>query len=131
MYTNHAYSIISAFTMTDAKYDEKMIMMRSLHGQTLYDGKWKANDPEWTDELVSQVPLGIDPRKSQSEGIFVVPLSILSSIGSKSCIDRIYFAHDRDNEGYVSTWHDHILSDLSDTKQKSDYSYYSFTPPKS
>jgi len=66
MYTNHAYSIISAFTMTNAKYDEKMIMMRSLHGQNLYDGKWKANDPEWTDELVSQVPLGIDPRKSES-----------------------------------------------------------------
>ena len=95
--------------MTDAKYAEKMILMRNLHGSSLYDGKWKADDPEWTDELVSQVPLGIDPRKSQSEGIFVVPLSILSSIGSKSCIDRIYFAHDRDDEGYVSTWHDHIL----------------------
>jgi len=131
MYTNHAYSIISAFTMTDKKYAEKMILMRNLHGESLYDGKWKADDPEWTDELVSQVPLGIDPRTSQSEGIFVVPLSILSSIGSKSCVDRIYFAHDRDDEGYVSTWHDHILSDSLDKANNNDYSYYSFTPAKS
>jgi phage tail tape-measure protein len=65
MYTNHAYSIISAFTMTNTKYAEKMIMMRSLHGETLYDGKWKASDPAWTDELAAQVPLGIDPRKSE------------------------------------------------------------------
>jgi hypothetical protein len=61
----------------------------------------------------------------------VAPLSILSGSGSKSCLDRIYFAHDRDDEGYVSTWHDHILEDLSDKKQKNEYSYYSFTPPKS
>ena len=131
MYTNHAYSIISAFTMTNDKYDEKMIMMRNLHGRTLYGGKWSASDPDWSDELVSQVPLGIDPRKSESQGIFVAPLSILSSVGSRSCVNRIYFAHDRDNEGYVSTWHDHILSDLPDEKQKSDYSYFTFTPPKS
>jgi hypothetical protein len=130
MYTNHAYSIISAFTMTDAKYAEKMIMMRSLHGGTLYDGKWKASDPEWTDELASQVPLGIDPRTSESSGIFVAPLSVFSSIGGRSCLDRMYYAHDRDDEGYVSTWHDHILEDLSG-KQQNDYNYYSFTPPKS
>jgi hypothetical protein len=131
MYTNHAYSMISAFTMKDAKYDEKMIMMRNLHGKTVYGGKWSASDKEWTDELVSQVPLGVDPRKSESQGIFVAPFAVLSSLGSKSCLDRFYFAHDRDNEGYVSTWHDHILTDLPDTKQKSDYSYFSFTPPKS
>ena len=52
--------------MTDSDYEEKMVMMRSLHGETVYDGKWKASDPAWTDELASQVPLGIDPRKSES-----------------------------------------------------------------
>ena len=123
--------MISAFTMTDDKYDEKMIMMRNLHGKSLYGGKWSASDEAWTDELVSQDPLGVDPRKSDAQVIFVAPLSVLSSLGSKSCLDRIYFAHDRDNEGYVSTWHDHILSDLPDDNKKSDYSYYSFTPPKS
>ena len=95
--------------MKNVKYDEKMVMMRNLHGNTFYEGRWSASDPEWTDELVSQVPLGIDPRKSVSQGIFVAPLSIMSSIGSKSCVNRVYIAHDRDDEGYVSTWHDHTF----------------------
>ena len=38
-----------------------------------YNQTWKANDTKWTDALVAQVPLGIDPRKVQSpDGVFVV-----------------------------------------------------------
>ena len=38
-----------------------------------YNQTWKATDTKWTDALVAQVPLGIDPRKVQSpDGVFIV-----------------------------------------------------------
>jgi hypothetical protein len=59
----HAYSIVDAFTMTDTNgVTHKMVMARNPWGITGYTGAWNQTDPNWTDALVSQVPMGIDPR---------------------------------------------------------------------
>jgi hypothetical protein len=47
--------------------------MRNPWSVTYYNSDWAYNDPRWTDELVAQVPFGIDPRTSKNNGIFVIP----------------------------------------------------------
>jgi hypothetical protein len=64
----HAYSISGTFTM--GSYD--MIMLRNPWGLTYYSGTWNKDDSNWTDTLVDQVPWGIDPRTSYTDGIFVM-----------------------------------------------------------
>ena len=60
---SHAYSIIAAFTMTDASgVAHKMIMVRNPWGSAYYSHEWHKNDAAWTDALVAQVPHGVDPR---------------------------------------------------------------------
>ncbi len=60
----HAYSILSAFTMTDASGKVNSVyMIRNPWGYDNYNQTWKATDTKWTDALVAQVPLGVDPRK--------------------------------------------------------------------
>ena len=71
----HAYSILSAFDMKDASNTiHSVYMIRNPWGlDNGYNQTWKATDTKWTDALVAQVPLGIDPRKVQSpDGVFVV-----------------------------------------------------------
>jgi hypothetical protein len=50
-----------------------MYLGRIPIGVTYYNRKWSSTDSEWTDELVAQVPLGIDPRTSKNDGIHVLP----------------------------------------------------------
>jgi len=60
---SHAYSLITAFTMTDeTNVDYDMLMFRNPWGITQYVGQWSPHDDNWTDELVAQVPYGLDPR---------------------------------------------------------------------
>lgn len=50
----HAYSLLSAFTMTDADgTDHNMMMIRNPWGVTYYSHTWNAADVNWTDELVA------------------------------------------------------------------------------
>lgn len=78
MVTSHAYSILSAFEMTDQNnLVHKMIMLRNPWGKTQYNQSWHKADPNWTSDLVLQVPLSIDPRISDAQGIFTVPLELL------------------------------------------------------
>jgi hypothetical protein len=74
---SHAYSLLAAFTMTDAGGTaHKCFMIRNPWGTAGYSGKWNKDDSDWTNALVAQVPFGIDPRTAQnSEGIFIVPIS--------------------------------------------------------
>lgn len=74
---SHAYTIISAFSMTDASgVAHKCLVVRNPWGVSYYNGAWNYNDNNWTDDLVAQVPLGIDPRIDQtSRGIFVLPIN--------------------------------------------------------
>lgn len=67
----HAYSIIGTYTMDS--YD--MVLLRNPWGLSYYSGTWSKDDGAWTDALVAQVPYGIDPRTSDSDGIFTMEIS--------------------------------------------------------
>lgn len=80
----HAYSILGTFTMDT--YD--MIMIRNPWGATYYNGNWNKDDTNWTDALAAQVLFGIDPRTSDSDGIFVMEASdFVTYSSSYSCIN--------------------------------------------
>ena len=67
----HAYSVLSAFHMTaddGTVYD--MIMLRNPWGTTNYSGAWYKSDSNWTTTLINQVPFGINPTTSDTDGIF-------------------------------------------------------------
>jgi len=60
---SHAYSLISAFTMTDADGTaHDVLMFRNPWGEAGYTGTWSKDDPNWTDALVAQVPFEVDVR---------------------------------------------------------------------
>ena len=51
---SHAYSLISAFTMTDAAGTaHDLVMFRNPWGVAEYTGTWSKDDANWTDELVA------------------------------------------------------------------------------
>lgn len=102
---SHAYSIIAAFSMTDAAGTvHRCLLVRNPWGSSYYTGPWNKDDTDWTDDLVAQVPHGIDPRTDQaSQGVFVLPTSML--IG-QDCIADIQIGHERSAEGYTDTWFD-------------------------
>lgn len=85
----HAYSILSAFTMTDADgEDYNMLLIRNPWGITYYSKAWNKDDTNWTDDLAAQVLFGIDPRTSDSDGIFVMEASdFVEYSSSYSCIN--------------------------------------------
>jgi hypothetical protein len=60
----HAYSILSAFNMTDAAGKVNSVyLIRNPYGlDNFYNQTWNAADSKWTNALVAQVPLGVDPR---------------------------------------------------------------------
>lgn len=69
----HAYTLVSGFTMTDQNGTEiNLLIVRDPWGTTDYNGEWNANDTRWNDQLIKQVPLGIDPRKELLTGMFFV-----------------------------------------------------------
>ena len=90
---SHAYSLIGAFTMTDANgNDHDMVMVRNPWGMSTYTGDWNAEDSSWTQDLIDQVPHNIDPTASAADdGIFVAPKEYLRS--SYKCMDEISIVH--------------------------------------
>lgn len=104
--TAHAYSILETFTMTDtSSVAHKMLLVRNPWGVTYYTGAWHKGDTNWTNALVAQVPLGIDPRTSDQQGIFAIPMSTFGNSGI-DCIENYEIAHMRDSEGYKASWYD-------------------------
>lgn len=101
----HAYTVLSAFEMTDSVTGTtyKMYLIRNPWGVTFYSNEWHAGDSRWTDELANQVPLGIDPRTSANDGIFAMPYD---KIINEECVSSLQIGHLRDSEGYVKTWFD-------------------------
>ena len=67
----HAYSVLGTFEMDNAD----MVMLRNPWGTTTYSGTWNKDDSSWTDAKVAQVPFGVDPRTSDTDGIFVMPIA--------------------------------------------------------
>jgi hypothetical protein len=78
-----------------------MYMIRNPWGEVEYSGKWNSTDPNWTDELVSQIPLGIDPSNSYKNGLFFVEESDFYH-----CFSEYQIAHNREKEGYKNSWYD-------------------------
>ena len=78
---SHAYTLVDAFSMTDAGGTTHDVMLvRNPWGTAGYTGTWNKDDSNWTDALVAQVPMGIDPRTAQAaDGVFVVPMSSLKT----------------------------------------------------
>ena len=68
---SHAFAILSVFKMDGTE----MILMRNPWGTTSYTGPWRHDDPNWTASKAAQVPFGIDPRTSNADGIFTMPLT--------------------------------------------------------
>ena len=117
--TGHAYSILEPFEMTDANsVTTKMLLMRNPWGTTDYSAAWHAEDAAWTDELVAQVPWGVDPRTSVEDGLFTMPMSEFSkTTDGYNCIFNYEIAHHRASEGYSGDWYDAIDMD----EQYDDY----------
>ena len=117
--TGHAYSILEPFEMTDANsVTTKMLLMRNPWGTTDYSAAWHAGDAAWTDELVAQVPWGVDPRTSVDDGLFTMPMSEFSkTTDGYNCIYNYEIAHHRASEGYSGDWYDAIDMD----EQYDDY----------
>ena len=97
----HAFSILTTFTMSG----NKMIMLRDPFGSTGYSGPWHKDDTAWTDALVALVPFGVDPRTSDTDGIFVMPIATFVDT-SENCIYSYQIAHVRESEGFSSTTYD-------------------------
>ena len=90
-----AYSILSAFNMTDASGKiNSVYLFRNPWGlDNNYNQSWNATYPNWTNALVAQVPLGVDPRKSQgSDGVFVLKMELLYT-----CFADYYIGHIKDS----------------------------------
>jgi len=88
----------------------EMLMFRNPWGMTNYSGTWCETDPNWTDDLVAQVPHGVDPRTSGSiDGIFVTPKAALAS--DTGCFSDMTINYFRDDEGYSDYWIDGINMD--------------------
>ena len=100
---SHAFSLIGAFTMTDASgIVHRMLLMRNPWAANFYSDKWGPEDTKWTDALVAQIPYSFDPRTDKS-GLFVAPITALE-LGK--CFDSVAIAHARDDEGYSEVWYD-------------------------
>ena len=78
---SHAYSLISAFTMTDSSnVDHKMLLIRNPWGINGYSWTWAHDDPNWTAALIAQIPHSFDPtaQSNLETGLFVVPWEAFS-----------------------------------------------------
>jgi hypothetical protein len=78
-----------------------MYMVRNPWGITKYNQNWNWNDPNWTEDYLSQVPHEINPTESWEDGIFFV-----EDINFLRCFYDFQIAHLRDDEGYSKDWYD-------------------------
>lgn len=59
----HAYTILGSFLMTDSVNSKiyKMVVLRDPYGSNEYSKAWKPDDPNWTQELLDQIPYSFNP----------------------------------------------------------------------
>ena len=86
------------------------LLVRNPWGITGYNGDYNAFDIRWSQSMVNQVPYGIDPRLSDREGIFVLPVSYLRG-WEIDCLNQFWVGHYRDKEGYSDNWYDALNMD--------------------
>jgi hypothetical protein len=57
--------VIAVFQLkTGDTVDHKMYMVRNPWGMTAYNQNWNSEDPNWTEDYLSQIPHGINPKES-------------------------------------------------------------------
>ena len=81
--------------MTDAagKVNSVYLIRNPWGLDNYYNQSWNSTDPNWTNALVAQVPLGVDPRKTQgSDGVFVLKMELFYT-----CFSYYYIGHIRDS----------------------------------
>ena len=119
---SHAYTILSAFEMTESGTTYKMLMLRNPWGITYYNKKWKHDDAAWTATLKAAVPYSIDVTTANTKGIFFMEMSQFGpqTDASLDCIGDYTIAHKR--AGYKTSWLDVVAeADVN--------SHYTITPP--
>ena len=94
-----------------------MYLIRNPWNNTKFNQNWNHNDRQWTLSTLRQVPLGIDIRRSHTDGIFAI-----ESVDFLRCFYDYQIGHLRQSEGYVDTWYDR---ENDDGTEKS----YKFQPP--
>ncbi len=113
---SHAYSILGAFTIDHVDgSSERALLIRNPWGTANYNGPLSKDDSLWTNDLVQQVPLNVDPRTDQEAyGMFVVPFTrfVQQDDPSDDCFSDLQIGHLRDDEGYSNDWYD--LEDIED-----------------
>ena len=114
---SHAYSIVSAFTLTATNSTAyKVLLVRNPWGTTNYNSTFNKNDEIWTQAgTKAQVPNNVDPTVDWNNGYFVTPIS---NFINAVCFTDYQIAHDRSAEGYTNTWYD---ADNTVTEQFYDY----------
>lgn len=119
----HAYSILAAFDMstTTPAATYNMLMIRNPWGTTGYTGPWHKGDTAWTSALIGQVPFGINPTTSDTDGIFFMTKEDFiktqvsdSDTTAYNCITNFEIAHYRASEGYKNNYYD-IMATSSTT----------------
>ena len=105
---------------------KNMIILRNPWGTTGYNRAWNKDDVQWTASTMSQVPFGIDPRTSNTDGIFFMSKELFQqtevSGSAYSCLTNFEVAHYRASEGYKNNFYD-IMGDDGTKKQ-----YYTTMP---
>jgi len=68
--TGHAYTLLGIQELTqDGEVVQQLIKLRNPWGKEQYDGPWKDDDPQWTEEFKEQAGLTV-----ANDGIFHIPL---------------------------------------------------------
>mmetsp|Transcript_14015 Transcript_14015/g.23811 ORF Transcript_14015/g.23811 Transcript_14015/m.23811 type:complete len:225 (+) Transcript_14015:520-1194(+) len=100
---NHVYQVISTFELLSSSGvpEHKMYMLRNPWSSTAYSGPWSKDDAQWTQDYIDQVPLGVDPRVANEQGIFIIEHDLFLRM-----FELFEIGHYRDGEGYTDDWYD-------------------------
>ena len=79
----------------------RLYMVRNPWSTTYFNGDFRSSDPAWTQHFKSQVPYGVDPSTSWSNGIFFIKDSDFHAV-----MDSFQVGHHRESEGYETSWFD-------------------------
>ena len=122
---SHAYSIMSAFTLTATNSTQyKVLLVRNPWGTTGYNSTFNKADEIWTQTgTKAQVPNGVDPTKDWNNSYFVIPIS---KFINAECFANYQIAHERAAEGYSTSWYD-----AENTQTETYYDYIITVPAKS
>jgi len=122
---SHAYSVLAAFELEISGTKHELLLARNPWGVTYYNKEFDKNDAVWnTQANLDKVPLKINPKTSDAQGIFVIPIKKM--LAASSCIADIQIAHVQDPKVYKDSF-----LDIEGSKAADDTSVkHTFTAPE-